>query len=82
MNTGRLMLVAAVLASLSACGSRKGLEPKPGMAPVPVAHGASQPASAAELMQPSPQARPDRTAEPLKRSQERPSEDPFDLPPS
>lgn len=79
---GIAMVAAAAVISLGACGSRKGLEPKPGMAPVPVAHGASQPATPAELMQPSTQARPDRTVEPLNRSQERPKEDPFDLPPS
>jgi hypothetical protein len=48
---------------------------------MPVAIGAKAPTSSDALMQPSTQARPDRSAEPLKRSQER-QEDPFDLPPS
>lgn len=70
-----------LLLMLSACGSRMPLVAKPGMEPVPVARGAEEPATPAELIEPSTQARPDRSAEPLKRSQKR-EDDPFDLPPS
>ena len=74
------LLVAALCAAVAACGSRKALKPAEGAPPVPVAVGAEAPATSDELMEPSTQARPDRSAEPLKRSQER-EEDPFDLPP-
>lgn len=75
-----IILLTTVLA-LSACGSRKELTPAEGMTPVPVARGAEEPATPAELVTPDSQARPDRSAEPLKRSEER-QPDPFDLPPS
>ena len=85
MTSPRNLLAATVLAgvvlALGACGSRKGLQPTPGMEPVPVAVGAERPETPEELIMPSPQARPDRSAEQLKRSEER-EEDPFDLPPS
>lgn len=70
-----------ILFALSACGSRMPLVAKPGMEPVPVACGAERPATPGELIEPDIQARPDRSAEPLKRSQKR-EDDPFDLPPS
>ncbi len=74
-------VAALLLLGLSACGSRMPLAARPGMEPVPVARGAEVPATPAQLMEPGIQARPDRSAEPLKRSQER-EDDPFDLPPS
>lgn len=73
--------VLSALASLGACGSRTALQRTPDMTPVPVAQGAEQPETSDQLMEPDIQARPDRSAEPLRRSQER-QEDPFDLPPS
>ncbi len=82
-----MRIVAAALAAvpvafaLSACGSRMPLVAGPGAEPVPVARGAEKPATPAELMKPEMQTRPDRSAEPLKRSQRR-EDDPFDLPPS
>lgn len=75
------LLLAGIALSLSACGSRKSLKATPGMDPTPVAHGADKPATPDEMLDTGPQTRPDRSAEPLKRSQERP-DDPFDLPPS
>lgn len=75
------LLLGVVALSLSACGSRKSLKATPDMAPTPVAHGAAKPATPDEMLQTGPQPRPDRSAEPLLRSQER-AEDPFDLPPS
>ena len=77
-KTAMLLSACALLAG---CGSRQPLKRDAGVPPVPVAMGAKEPATSDELMQPSTQARPDRSAEPLKRSEER-QEDPFDLPPS
>lgn len=77
----RTLLIFLAIGALAACGSRKALMRSPGADPVPVARGANAPANTNQLMQPDMQARPDRSAEPLKRSQER-EEDPFDLPPS
>ncbi|KTT75509.1 hypothetical protein [Sphingomonas endophytica] len=66
--------------ALSACGSTQGLKPAPGQA-MPVApYGAVQTPTVPDLLTPSVQARPQRTGEVLKSSQERPN-DPFDLPP-
>ncbi|GLT02803.1 hypothetical protein GCM10007897_42270 [Sphingobium jiangsuense] len=78
---GHALLLACAVLALSACGSRKALKAKPGMDPAPVAYGADRAATPAEMMEHDMQARPDRSAEPLKQSQERP-DDPFDLPPS
>ncbi|MGE4409213.1 MAG: hypothetical protein AB7D33_01430 [Sphingobium sp.] len=81
MRTVPAIATAAMLmVALSACGSRMPLTGKPGAQPVPVARGADRPETPAELMQPEMQSRPDRSAEPLKRSQKR-EDDPFDLPP-
>lgn len=81
-GSGRAAVLLGFAAlALSACGSRKALQATPGMSPPPVAYGADKPATPAGMMRPDMQARPDRSAEPLKRSQERP-DDPFDLPPS
>lgn len=82
VRTGMTVLLAAsVLAALTGCGARKGLQRPAGMSPVPTARGAEEPATPDQLMRPGEQARPDRSAEPLKQSQERQA-DPFDLPPS
>ncbi|MGD9810776.1 MAG: hypothetical protein AB7U35_05485 [Sphingobium sp.] len=81
MRAGAIVALAGLALALGGCGSRKDLTAAPGMDPVPVAHGATEPETPAELMRPSTQARPDRSAEPLRRSQER-EPDPFDLPPS
>ena len=85
MIHGQRLITATALTglvlALGACGSRKDLRATPGMDPVPVAVGAEEAATPEELIEPSPQARPDRSAEQLKRSEER-VEDPFALPPS
>lgn len=70
----------ALIALLSACGSRTELKPKPGMTAVPVAAAAKAPETASQLMTPTTQARPDRRADLLIKSEER-RDDPFDLPP-
>ncbi len=73
-----LLLSCALLA---ACGGRQSLKRTEDMGPMPVARGASTPASPDALMEPGMQARPDRDSELLRRSQER-APDPFDLPPA
>jgi hypothetical protein len=74
------MLVLVGLLTLAACGKREALEPLPPR-PLP-----QQPATAptqptvADLLTPAPQARPERSDELLRRSEER-RQDRFDLPP-
>lgn len=75
------IMIIAACGALAACGSRQPLKQKEGAPPVPVALGAEDAATSGELMEPSAQARPDRSAEPLKRSQER-EDDPFDMLPN
>jgi len=78
------MRVAILLAAsliLSGCGASKGLEPRKGEA-LPVApYGATKPLTATELLTASNQARPERSDELLKGSEDRRSDD-FDLPPN
>ncbi len=70
----------AALALLSACGQRAALEPRPG-ASLPVAPiGSTEPKTVDELLEPTPQAAPERNVELRRRSEER-EDDPFDLPP-
>jgi len=72
--------IALLAALLTGCGSREDLRPAAGE-PAPVAPaGAVAPPTPADLLEPSAQARPERSGEPLRRSEERQS-DPFDLPP-
>ncbi len=70
----------SAILSLGACGSRKSLERVDGMPATPTAYGADQPDTPDEMMISEPQDRPNRTIEPLLRSQERP-DDPFSPPP-
>ncbi len=71
----------ALLILLAACGSRTPLKPAPGnVMPVKPETAAVTP-TAEELMTPSVQARPKRSDEQLKRSEER-QDDRFDLPPT
>jgi hypothetical protein len=81
MRTGSMVLLVALTFALLSCGSRKSLTRPAGMAPVPTAIGAKAPASSDQLMEHSVQAKPDRSAEPILRSQQR-QDDPFDLPPA
>jgi len=81
MRLRTAIMIAAACSVLVACGSRQSLKPKEGAPSVPVAIGAEKAATSDELMEPSAQARPDRSAEPLKRSQER-EDDPFDILPN
>ena len=77
----RLFVVLALLTALSACGVRTDLKPKPGQAMPVAAYGRETPATTAQLLEPPPQAVPERSVELRKRSEER-TDDPFDLPPT
>ena len=79
----RIVPVLGALAActvLAACGQRADLEPLAGES-MPVAPlGASEPKTVEELLEPDPQAAPERSVELRRRSEER-EDDPFDLPP-
>src|SRR3546814_13567979 len=72
------VLLAAL--TLSACGSRTPLTPPEGQSLPPKPLAATETPTPQELMEPSAQARPGRTAELLKQSEKR-KPDEFDLPP-
>ena len=76
----RVAAALPLLCLLAACGSRTELKPRPGMSPVPKAAAAAAPETAAQLMKPTTQSRPDRKADLILQSEER-KDDPFDLPP-
>jgi len=77
----RRILASALLLALAACGQSAPLKPAPGKSlPVAPFGGETRP-DAEALLQPSPQAAPERSVELRKRSEDR-AEDPFDLPPS
>jgi hypothetical protein len=76
----KVWIAAAALILLAGCGGREALRPAPGEA-MPVAPQQAPAApTVAELLEPTPIARPDRVDEPLRRSEER-EDDRFDLPP-
>ncbi len=78
--TGRCLIGFLALA-LTACGSAKGLSPRPGES-LPIApRGAKATPTPGDLLTPSTQQRPQRGDELLRSSQERRSDE-FDLPPS
>jgi hypothetical protein len=70
----------AALAALSGCGSRESLQPEAGKSLPPKPAMAATAPTVEELLTPPPVARPDRSDELLKRSEERP-DDRFNLPP-
>ncbi len=77
----RVVIVAVLSLGLAACGARVNLKPKEGASlPVKPETAVSVP-TPTQLMEPSTQARPKRSDEQLKRSEER-REDKFDLPPA
>ena len=73
-----MVVIAALL--LAACGSRQPLRPATGMESPPKPALAERAPTVDELLTPSPEARPGREDELLRRSEPR-AEDPFDLPP-
>jgi len=68
-----------VMALVSACGAKRGLEPPHGQLP-PKPATANEAPNFQQMMTLPPQAAPDRVNDPLTKSQDRP-DDPFDLPP-
>lgn len=73
-----IVLLALVLAG---CGSANGLQPGPGVALPPKPYGATATPTPTQLTQPNNQARPERSDELLRSSDQRRGDD-FDLPPS
>jgi hypothetical protein len=77
-GTKRAALILALL--LTGCGAARGLKPAPGEQ-LPVApYGATTTPTASDLLTPQVQARPGRSDDLLRKSQERRSDE-FDLPP-
>ncbi len=77
----KLLVITALCVALAACGARVNLKPKEGNTlPVKPETAVSVP-TPTQLMEPTTQARPKRSDEQLKRSEER-REDKFDLPPA
>lgn len=75
-----VVIALAALLALSACGGREALKPKTGQSMPPSPAGATTPPTADQLMTADTQARPGRSDEVLRRSEER-KDDRFDLPP-
>lgn len=69
-----------ILLLVAGCGGRGALKPAPGQALPVKPYGAQATPTPDQLMTPSAQARPERTDELLKSSEERDSDE-FDLPP-
>jgi hypothetical protein len=81
MATKRLILVGmAAIALLGACGSKEDLKPVAGQPAPAIPVGADRAPTTEELTTPDAQARPARSDELLKRSEQREPDD-FDLPP-
>lgn len=76
----RISAAALMILALAGCGSRQDLELAEGQAPPPMPYGRNEPKTAAELLQPDPEAVPQRNVELRRQSEER-EDDPFDLPP-
>ena len=74
------IVLLALVSLTAACGKREALRPEAGKSMPPKPEAASATPTVNELLTPPPIARPDRSDELLKRSQER-SDDRFDLPP-
>jgi len=80
MKTQALVGLGLMAVALTACGGRQPLNPVKGQRLPAVPVGAATAPTAAQLMQPSIQARPERNVELLTQSRKR-GDDPFDLPP-
>jgi len=70
----------ALLLLLAACGAQRDLQPQAGKSLPPAPYGRTDPPTAEELLEPTPEAQPVRTVELRRQSEER-EDDPFDLPP-
>lgn len=73
----RILVIA--LLGLAACGAKGPLK-WPEQTPAPVPAGMSEAPTGDAMLEPPPQASPERVDDPVRRSQER-GEDEFDLPP-
>jgi hypothetical protein len=71
---------AVLFVLLAACGAQRDLEPVAGASLPPAPYGRTDPPTAQELLEPTPEAVPVRTVELRRQSEER-EDDPFDLPP-
>lgn len=80
MNKNTKLTGLLLLFSLAACGKVGDIEPRSAQSAPPKAYGQSETQTAELLTKPSPQARPGRSDELLRRSERR-IDDPFDLPP-
>lgn len=76
----RVLIGAAFLLALAACGGKNELTPAAGASLPPKPAAEPTPLTATQLMTPEVQARPRRSDELLKQSEER-RDDRFDLPP-
>lgn len=79
-KTRSVFITLCTAAALTACGSRGDLEPPKGQSLPPAAYGEAEPESGEKMIEPSTQARPERSDELLRRSEKR-QDDKFDLPP-
>ena len=76
----KLLVAGPMLALLCGCGQTADLRPAEGQT-LPIApYGRDDQPKAEELLEPAPQAAPERSVELRRRSEER-EDDPFDLPP-
>ncbi|OHD07498.1 hypothetical protein [Sphingopyxis sp. RIFCSPHIGHO2_12_FULL_65_19] len=76
----RVIFAIAATALLGACGSKEDLKPVAGQPAAAIPVGATRAPTTEELTTPDAQARPARSDELLKRSEQREPDD-FDLPP-
>ncbi len=76
----RRVLALALLVALAACGKREALQPASGQSMPPKPAMAITQPTVDELLKAPTDARPDRSDEPIKKSQPR-KDDHFDLPP-
>lgn len=77
----RRFAALTLLAALAACGKQEPLRPAEGQALPPKPAMARETPTPEELLKASPEARPQRNTEQVRRSRER-RDDPFDLPPT
>ncbi len=76
----KTVVVLGLTVALAACGGRQTLKPKAGESRPPKSEMATTPPTTEQLLTPDDQARPKRTDELLRQSEQR-RDDKFDLPP-
>lgn len=79
MNRAAQLMLIAALVGVAACGRKADLQPADGTLP-PAPYGAPSTPTIEAMLEPTPQAAPERVDDPIKRSEER-REDRFELPP-